>query len=120
MAGDDACPSCPRCRAGVCEIHRPAITRRQITIFAVSGALLLLGIFIEYFTPYPFIGTILLLAAAIISGYEVLRSGFLALIRLQFSISVLISIAAAGAFLTGNPAEGATVLYLYAIAEFLE
>ncbi|MDD4252707.1 MAG: cation-translocating P-type ATPase, partial [Methanoculleus horonobensis] len=56
----------------------------------------------------------------IISGYDVLKAGFLALIRLRFSIAVLISIAAAGAFLTGNPAEGATVLYLYAVAEFLE
>ena len=33
---------------------------------------------------------------------------------------MLITIAAAGAFLTANPAEGAAVLYLYAIAEFLE
>jgi Cd2+/Zn2+-exporting ATPase len=86
----------------------------------VSGLLLLAGILIGYFTPYPLAGTALLLAAAGISGYDVLKAGFLALLRLRFSIAVLISIAAAGAFLTGNPAEGATVLYLYAVAEFLE
>jgi Cd2+/Zn2+-exporting ATPase len=86
----------------------------------VSGLLLLAGILIGYFTPYPLVGTALLLAAAGISGYDVLKTGFLALLRLRFSIAVLISIAAAGAFLTGNPAEGATVLYLYAVAEFLE
>ncbi|WP_292520606.1 cation-translocating P-type ATPase [Methanoculleus sp.] len=120
MAADEACPSCPRCRAGVCEVHGPIVGRREVAVFAISGILLLAGILVEYLTPYPLAGTVLLLAAAVISGYEVLRAGFLALIRLQFSIAVLISIAAAGAFLTGNPAEGATVLYLYAIAEFLE
>ncbi len=117
MPGDE---ECPRCRAGVCEIHGPAVDRREITIFAVSGVLLLAGIYVEYFTPYPLAGTALLLAAAVISGYDVLKAGILAIIRFRFSIAVLITIAAAGAFLTANPAEGATVLYLYAIAEFLE
>ncbi len=120
MAADEACPSCPRCRAGICEIHGPAVGRREIAVFALSGVLLLLGILVGSFTPYPLAGTALLIAAAVISGYDVLKTGLLALIRLRFSIAVLISIAAAGAFLTANPAEGATVLYLYAIAEFLE
>ena len=120
MPAHEACPSCPRCQAGICEIHGPIVSRHKITVFAVSGLLLLSGILVAYFTPYPLAGTALLLAAAGISGYDVLKAGFLALIRLRFSIAVLISIAAAGAFLTGNPAEGATVLYLYAVAEFLE
>lgn len=111
---------CPRCRAGVCEIHRPVASRREIAVFAVAGVLLLAGIYVEYFTPYPLAGTILLLAAAVISGHDVLKAGLLALIRFRFNIAVLITIAAAGAFLTANPAEGAAVLYLYAIAEFLE
>lgn len=72
------------------------------------------------FHPHPIAGTLLLLAAAVISGYDVLKDGLLALIQFQFNIAVLITIAAAGAFLTANPAEGAAVLYLYAIAEFLE
>ncbi len=120
MSADEACLSCPRCRAGVCEIHGPVVSRRRIAVFVVSGLLLLSGILVSYFTPYPLAGTALLLAAAGISGYDVLKAGFLALLRLRFSIAVLISIAAAGAFLIGNPAEGATVLYLYAVAEFLE
>ena len=120
MSGHEDYPSCPRCRAGICEIHGPAVGRREIVVFALSGVLLLLGILVGSFTPYPLAGTALLIAAAVISGYDVLKAGVLALIRLRFSIAVLISIAAAGAFLTANPAEGATVLYLYAIAEFLE
>ncbi|UYU18691.1 MULTISPECIES: heavy metal translocating P-type ATPase [Methanoculleus] len=120
MTEREECPSCPRCRAGICEIHRPVVGRREIAVFGISGILLLSGILVNYLTPYPLAGTALLLAAAAISGYDVLRAGFFALIRLRFSIAVLISIAAAGAFLTGNPAEGATVLYLYAVAEFME
>ncbi|WP_317065197.1 heavy metal translocating P-type ATPase [Methanoculleus caldifontis] len=117
MAGDEACP---HCRVGVSPVRRPAPGRREIAVFTISGALLLSGILVGYFTPYPLAGTALLLAAAVLSGYGTLRAGFLALIRLRFSIAVLISIASAGAFLTGNPAEGATVLYLYAVAEYLE
>ena len=113
-------PSCPRCRVGASRDQRPVVGRREIAVFGVSGILLLTGVIVGYLTPYPFAGTALLLAAAVISGYEVLKAGFLALIRLRFSIAVLISIAAVGAFLTGNPAEGATVLYLYAVAELLE
>ena len=120
MTGHDEPPPCPRCLAGFCEVHGPVVDRQEVAVFVVSGLLLLAGILLVYFTPYPLAGTALLLAAAVISGYDVLRDAFFAIVRLRFSIAVLISIAAAGAFLTGNPAEGATVLYLYAIAEFLE
>lgn len=111
---------CPRCLAGVCEIHRPIAGRKEVAIFTGSGILFVVGIYAEYFTPYPSIGTILLLAAAIMAGHDVLRIGIVALTRFRFNIAVLITIAAIGAFLTANPAEGAAVLYLYAIAEFLE
>ncbi|MFA7562736.1 MAG: HAD-IC family P-type ATPase, partial [Methanoculleus sp.] len=120
MAADETGSPCSHCQIGTSPVQGPAITRRDIAIFGISGIFLFAGITLEYFTPYPLIGTILLLAAAVVSGYDVLRAGLVSLIRLRFSIAVLITIAAAGAFLTGNPAEGATVLYLYAIAEFLE
>ena len=38
----------------------------------------------------------------------------------KFSISLLITIAAVGAFLIGQGAEGASVIFLFFIAEFLE
>ena len=114
MTGHEGCPSC---RAGVSDLHHPVAPS---TVFAISGVLLFAGVYVEYLTPYPLAGTALLLAAGVVSGYDVLKAGLLALVRLRFSIAVLITIAAAGAFLTGNAAEGAIVLYLYAIAESLE
>ncbi|MDD3857565.1 MAG: hypothetical protein PHP43_05890, partial [Methanoculleus sp.] len=82
-------PSCPRCRVGASRDQRPVVGRREIAVFGVSGILLLTGVIVGYLTPYPFAGTALLLAAAVISGYDVLKTGFFALIRLRFSIAVL-------------------------------
>ncbi len=56
----------------------------------------------------------------IISGYETVPNGFRALFKGKFSISLLITIAAVGAFLIGQGAEGASVIFLFFIAEFLE
>jgi len=112
--------TCSICRDGVCAIHGPVVDRREIAVFIVSGLLLLFGIIAVYTTTWTLAGALLLLAAAVVSGRDVLKTAVISLIEFRFSIAVLISIAAAGAFLIGNPAEGATVLYLYAIAEFLE
>lgn len=112
--------SCSMCRDGVCAIHGPVVDRREIAVFIVSGLLLLFGIIAVYTTTWTLAGALLLLVAAVVSGRDVLKTAIISLIEFRFSIAVLISIAAAGAFLIGNPAEGATVLYLYAIAEFLE
>jgi Cd2+/Zn2+-exporting ATPase len=56
----------------------------------------------------------------VISGYETVPNGFRALFKGKFSISLLITIAAVGAFSIGQGAEGASVIFLFFIAEFLE
>ncbi|HZD43640.1 MAG TPA: cation-transporting P-type ATPase, partial [Methanomicrobiales archaeon] len=112
--------SCTLCREGVCPIHQPLLDRRTVVLLGLSAALLAAGILVDTFPPYPLVGLALLIAAALLSGYEILRTGLLALLHLQFTIDTLILIAAVGAFLTGNPEEGASVVFLYAIAEILE
>ncbi|HQP71671.1 MAG TPA: cation-transporting P-type ATPase, partial [Methanoculleus sp.] len=116
----EASASCSICREGVCATCGPVLDRREIAVFIVAGLLLLFGILAVYVITWTLAGNLLLLAAAVVSGRDVLKTAAVSLIRFRFSIAVLIAIAAAGAFLIGNPAEGATVLYLYAIAEFLE
>ena len=44
---------CPRCRAGVCEIHRRSPAAGRSPVFAVAGVLLIAGVYVEYFTPIP-------------------------------------------------------------------
>jgi Cd2+/Zn2+-exporting ATPase len=62
----------------------------------------------------------LFLGVAALSGHRIMREGVLSLLNLRFSIDLLITIAAAGAFLIGHGEEGAAVLFLFSIAEFLE
>jgi Cd2+/Zn2+-exporting ATPase len=44
----------------------------------------------------------------------------LSLLKGKFSINLLITIAAAGAFLIGHGEEGASVIFLFFVAEYLE
>jgi len=60
------------------------------------------------------------LASAVVSGNEIIISGVRSLIRARFRIEVLMLLASSGAFLIGHYGEGASVLLLFSIAEFLE
>lgn len=111
--------SCSVCRDRVRPVEEP-LERGTLIRFGAAGALLAAGILTGIFAPFSSAALVLLLAAALLGGYGILRTALFSLLRLRFTIDVLIGIAAAGAFLTGNPEEGATVLILYAIAELLE
>jgi Zn2+/Cd2+-exporting ATPase len=59
--------------------------------------------------------------ALVIAGYPIASSGFRNLIiNRDFNISLLMTIAAVGAIVIGEIAEGATLIFLFAIAEALE
>lgn len=91
--------------------------RSRITLPRGIGSVLLLlaGLLMGGYA-----GWFCILASALLSGHTILKDGIAGIFNLSFPIPSLITIAAAGAFLIGHPAEGAVVLLLYAVAERLE
>lgn len=93
---------------------------RPIYIIGTSAIILAIGLYFNFFTDQKLLAEIFFLAVAVISGFEIVPHGIKSLLKGKFNISFLITIAAIGAFLIGEGAEGASVIFLFFIAEYLE
>jgi Cd2+/Zn2+-exporting ATPase len=98
------------------------ILSRTDTRLAVLGSA---GILIAWLSSLagnsPIINNALLIASLCVTGYPVARSGLTALlINREFNINLLMTVAAVGAVIIGEPMEAATLMVLFALAEALE
>lgn len=86
-----------------------------------SALLIVIG-FISLFTngEENIVTTLLFLAAILIGGYSLFKVGFQNLLRLDFDMKTLMTVAIIGAAIIGEWAEGAIVVILFAISESLE
>ncbi len=112
--------SCSSCATDIFEVKPPVWKQRSIQIIALSSILLVLGGFIEYVTRSTVLSHILFLFVGVISGYSIAKKGISSLLKKRLDMNFLMTIAALGAFSIGYGEEGASVLYLFFIAEFLE
>jgi Zn2+/Cd2+-exporting ATPase len=112
--------TCPYCTVDLLKDKEQKKKITPITIISVSAIILGLGLYLGLILNQGPIAELLFLLVAAISGFEIVKYGISSLFKGKFTISLLITIAASGAFLIGSGAEGASVMFLYFIAEFLE
>jgi len=92
---------------------------RFLTMIA-GAALVLVAAIVRYGMGMPLASVFLFSAAIAVGGLFVFRSALVAARHKQFDISVLVTIAVIGAALIGEWFEAATVIILFAFAEWLE
>ncbi len=121
MADETAAPapkSAPT-ENGVIAFIRFLLTERETRFAVVGGGIILLGVLASLFSHDA--ASALYIVATLIALYPVARSGINNLrINHDFSINMLMTIAAVGALLIGETLEAATVVFLFAVGEALE
>ena len=93
---------------------------REIALMMISAMMLAMGLILEFvlFMHQP--ALFLFLITSALMGYKIVKEGIERLFKGYISIDLLVTIAAIGAFLIGHGEEGAAVLFLFYLAEFLE
>ncbi|MDQ0219963.1 Cd2+/Zn2+-exporting ATPase [Peribacillus cavernae] len=101
------------------KVKEPFLQKHSAVI--ASFVFLLLGWFSGQWNGEESISTIMAYGASIaVGGYRLFITGFKNLVRFQFDMKTLMTIAVIGAAIIGEWGEGATVVILFAISEALE
>ncbi len=107
---------------GTTRAARPAETDKKSKLLAivVSGALAIAGVILHYFSVWPILSLTFLLAAIAIGGIPVFRRGVQEARYLRLGINFLMTVAVLGAAILGDWSEAAMVVFLFALANYLE
>ncbi len=115
---DDA--SCSCCAVDFFEERPPLWRRRQLITGGIAGALLVLGLVLEFATSFSIAAQAVFVAVIAVAGREILKKAVRSALRRRLDMNFLMSIAAFGSFIIGHGEEGAAVIFLFFIAESLE
>ena len=108
------------CSEGLLEERKSLWTRKNILVMVTSAILLPAGLYFHYFAGQEILSEILFLAVIAVSGYEIIKSGIVDLLKGNFSMNLLMTIAVVVSFAIGSGTEGAVIIFLFYLAEFLE
>lgn len=112
--------TCSSCAVDIFEKREPLWKQKKAMLLFFSLALLSLGLYLEFVLLNEFYAHILYLIVIIAAGHEIIQRAWEALLKKRLDMNFLMVTAAAGAFLSGHAEEGASVIFLFACAEFLE
>ena len=112
--------SCFSCATDIFEKRKPLWAQKNFLIIGIASILLSIGFYFEFLTEQHFLAQFIFFIIVILAGYNIVKNGILILLKKRLDMNFLISIATVGAFSIGHGEEGATVIYLFFIAEFLE
>lgn len=101
--------------------HRQTSFWRDNRSQLIAVVLIILAFISQWCIGEPhFLMPVLFVMAILVGGYALFIEGFKDLIKFEFSMATLMTIAIIGATLIGDFAEGAVVVILFAISEMLE
>jgi len=121
MSGNSqAAISCRLCSIQIPEEAVPVWKRHQMLSVIASSILFAAAFANEYIRDDVFLSQAIYFAIILISGHEIIPAAFRAVRGRRLEINFLMTVAAFGAFAIGQAEEGAAVIYLFSIAEFLE
>jgi len=96
-------------------------TRSELKLVLVGIGLLLLSLLLELWDPDKWVILAVQLLALVIAGYPVFQSAFKGLVSSRsLNINFLMSIAAVGAVIIGEPIEAIIMLVLFSLSEAIE
>lgn len=107
-------------QTGASDTVRPGVDRGEFLLTAVSGILLLVGIAGAYLGLPDQVATVLFALVLLAAGYKPARSAFFSIKSGSLDMNVLMTVAAIGAAILGEWAEGATVVWLFALGNLLQ
>ena len=108
-----------RTENGIIAFARFLLSESGTRFAVVGGAIILLGVLVSFLNGD--VANLLYVIATLIALFPLARSGINnLLINHDFSINMLMTIAAVGALVIGETLEAATVVFLFAVGEALE
>ena len=101
--------------------HSAGVTGSQVWLLGGSGASIAAGFFAQWIVPgSQWLAILLFAAGTLLAGALVFPHALESIRRFRLDMNVLMTVAVTGAWIIGEGAEGAAVVFLFASAELLE